>query len=170
MVVAQTTWLVVRVASQWLKGKGRPCCCSIATKVTAETSASEPGPPPSHVLHTQRPSPSLPSLSLSLSLSPWLTNTNACMLKKSAHVRTDRHVDVVPQHAHQNPVQPGCIFCLYKHKRLTRHNHVDKCHKNPEMVDHIVTQPILIFHQYNYYHRFENKPSKQIFTRITTSY
>lgn len=35
----RTTWLLVRVASQWLNGKGRACCCSIATKVTAETSA-----------------------------------------------------------------------------------------------------------------------------------
>lgn len=46
-------WLLPKPHGLWSeweandkKGKGRPCCCSVATKVTAETSASGPIHPP----------------------------------------------------------------------------------------------------------------------------
>lgn len=72
-------WLLPKPHGLWSeweandkKGKGRPCCCSVATKVTAETSASgpihhPPPPPPSLVLPTHKPShPTLLYRSLSL--------------------------------------------------------------------------------------------------------
>lgn len=82
------------------------------------------------------------SLPLSLSLCPCApTNTNACILKKPAHVHTYRHVDVVMQNAHQNSTQHGCISCRYKPQMLNSTissvSAQSNSHKNPEMVDHI---------------------------------
>jgi len=68
------------VKSQWINWQGRPCCSSIATKVTAETLAS--GPNCSPLLPPSCPNPGCsPSLSLSLLLFYNSQPRAACMTR-----------------------------------------------------------------------------------------